>query len=347
MTTLAPTFNIVRILSFHLQNGNLEGINALLGCPIIFPQFINSPEDLEFDDPVKNVLIMDIFFQTANWFREIICAFSSQRELKIRMKVLQRLAELISLEQNIRNLLPTMPATYMPPKCYFMTTDRNEMETGKKAPKTATQSGEKGKEKEKDKSKPVDSIPNNSTLLSGDQTLLQSSRAEAVGGGRKAVSSSGFYGPKEVYRQLDPDILLLLNEALCTSYPLPRDKMGTCLGLAEYKFIVEDLILKLESVTGLKKGIGFQQEQYVFSAVSLISDLVTFLERFMHFFDQIASAIKGNQAMGEDESTDKNLYTDEMNILKMCFGLTLRLLAALFSWQGFHQEKHQMLFKSE
>lgn len=350
IATLSPIFNVMRILCFHSDGGNLEAINAVLGCPVIFPQFINSPEDLDVDGGPLGARKMDILFYTANWFREIVCAFASQRELNIRVKVLRRLGDLIALEQNIRNMLRLMPAGYSPPTCHFLAWEKHEVDGGKRA-KAATgaavakgKAGEPMTTKEKNKKK-VDSIPNNSTLLSGDQTLgnlMQSSRVEEK---KNAANMSGFYGPKEVYRQLDLDILILLKEALCTSHPLPLEKVGTCLGLEEFRFIAEDLILKLETVTGLKKASGFQQEQFVVSSAALVVDVSRFLNRFVQFLDQLSDTIQRNQEVAGDE--EAALYTDEMNLLKRCLGVTLRLLSAFFSWQGFHQEKHQEVFKSE
>lgn len=320
----------------------MESINAVLGCPVIFPHFSNSPEDLELFDEAeceKNTLLLDAFFYTANWFREVICAFASQREVNIRKKVLLRLSNLIALEQHIRSMLLVLPSSYNPPKSHFMTMEPNPVDF--KKPKPIREA--------KDKRKGNDSIPNISTLMANrtqNNTLANLLQTTKVDEKRGSGCSSGFYGPKEIYRQLDPDVMLLLQESLCTIYPLPIENLGACLGLAEYKFILEDLILKLESVTGMKKCTGFQQEQFIISPIALIYDIKQFLPRFMHFFEQLSAAIQKNQELGQEQSTDKSLYSDEMGQLKMCFGLTVRLLAALFSWQGFHQEKHQELFKS-
>lgn len=340
----------MRILHFHRCNGNLESINAVLGCPIIFPQFTDSPEDVMLDNVEQRIYLMDIFFYTANWFREVVCAFATQRELNIRKKVLMRLADLISLERNIRNLLPTMPKSYNPPACHFMTMDKNDVvERLKKSAKLASSSSQK----KKDDNAPQTSlqIPNNSTMMAADRTgnqtlglTMQTTRAEEK---KNSSLSVGFYGAKEIYRQLDPDIMMLLNEALATNYPLKTEQVGKYLGLDEYQFILVDLILKLESVTGTKKNVGFDQEQFVIYSVPLIYDMKQFLARFMHFLDQISEAIVKNQELAEDDTESALLYSDEMGELKACFGLTLRLMAALFSWQGFHQEKHQELLKSE
>lgn len=298
------------------------------------------------DNVEQRIQMMDILFYTANWFREVVCAFATQRELNIRKKVLMRLADLISLERNIRNLMPTMPRSYNPPPCHFMSLDKNDVaERLKKSAKLSSSSSPKKKDDAGKDKNPQTSlqVPNNSTLMTGNQTLGQYRVEE-----KKNGLGLSLYGSKEIYRQLDPDIMMLLNEALSTNYPLKSEQVGRYLGLDEYQFILVDLILKLESVTGTKKsGGGFDQEQFFIFSVALIYDMKQFLGRFMQFLEQISTAILKNQELAGEDTDSSCLYSDEMGQLKACFGLTLRLLAALFSWQGFHQEKHQELLKSE
>lgn len=42
-----------------------------------------------------------------------------------------------------------------------------------------------------------------------------------------------------------------------------------------------------------------------------------------------------------------DLFTDALNYLKVCFGLCLRLLAALFSWSGFGDDSNKKLLKGK
>lgn len=335
LSTLCPVFNLLRILHFHRFNGDLEGINAVLGCPVIFPKFINSPEDLELMDDAesdRNKMILDTFFHTANWFREVICAFTSQQVLNIRKKVLIRLSELIALEEHIRNLIRVMPVDYQAPKSQFMTL-------------TGTETPLEPFKKPKLPGKPSTRKTNQDTNVTQLGVTTQSNTLGNLTTKSKSVAGVNFYGPKEVYRQLDIDIMLLLQESLCTEFPLPKEKIGSCLGLLEYQFIVEDLILKLESVTGIRKFNQLQKEreQFVLSPVALICDTKQFLPRFEHFFNQLQEAIHRlrERMSGSDDCND------EINRLKYCLGITLRLFAAFLSWPGFHQAKNEQLLKSK
>lgn len=43
------------------------------------------------------------------------------------------------------------------------------------------------------------------------------------------------YGPMEIYRQMDPIIMLLFEEQLVLEFPLSQEKIGHVLGLLEFK----------------------------------------------------------------------------------------------------------------
>lgn len=338
---LCPVFGLMRILNFHRYNGDLENINAMVGCPIIFPKFVNSPEDLELFDErenEKNQMLLDALFYTANWFREVICAFSGQTELNIRQKVLQRLNDVIRLEDNIRNLLKVLPGDYKPPKSQFMSTldAVGVLDTFKKPRPVA---------KSKQKKNTTAVQPDNTVSRTQNQTLGNITQNTSSKTTNSAFLNS--YGPKEIYRQLDPDVMHLLKEPLCTLYPMPTEKVGTCLGLPEFKFIIEDLILKLESVTGVKKLTPNQVVQFIICPVALIYDIKQFLPRFMQFFNQILDAMDKIASQGKESGKSALLSADEINFLKTCFGLTLRLWSGMFSWSGMRQEAHQGLLQSK
>jgi hypothetical protein len=51
--------------------------------------------------------------------------------------------------------------------------------------------------------------------------------------------------------------------------------------------VLEDLVLKIESITGVKKFSSGQPLQYIISPSGLISDLVKFLPKLMAIFEQV------------------------------------------------------------
>lgn len=126
ITILPSCFNLLRIL-MHKKSDTLQTVSAVLGCAIILPKIINSEEENinifnEFDEQ-QSKQIMDIYFHTANWFRELISAFATESDdirPRIRHKLLVRLSELIKIEAKISELLIMAPPEYFPPVCQFL-----------------------------------------------------------------------------------------------------------------------------------------------------------------------------------------------------------------------------------
>ena len=83
---MGPHFRLMRMVESHLNDGNLENIDALLGCAILAP----------FEELYKNFAslteeeksnTLTCLFHIINWFREIINAFATQKDKEMRVKV--------------------------------------------------------------------------------------------------------------------------------------------------------------------------------------------------------------------------------------------------------------------
>lgn len=77
----------MRILHFQRNKGNLESINALLGCAIFVPKLDRDVNIFETYTDEQGVKILDILFYTINWLRVCISAFVTQDDPMIRGKV--------------------------------------------------------------------------------------------------------------------------------------------------------------------------------------------------------------------------------------------------------------------
>lgn len=122
ITILPSCFNLLRIL-MHKRSNTLDPVSATLGFGIIVPKIMISEEGNinifnEFDEQ-QSKQIMDVYFHTANWFREIISAFATEF-VDVREKLLLRLSELIKIEEKISELLIMAPPEYFPPVCQFL-----------------------------------------------------------------------------------------------------------------------------------------------------------------------------------------------------------------------------------
>lgn len=76
----------MRVLHYRQNNGQLDGIEAVLGCPVVMPDF-----DIEDLDTNQVKQVADCFFHCINWFREILSAFVTMKISTVRTKVIKRL----------------------------------------------------------------------------------------------------------------------------------------------------------------------------------------------------------------------------------------------------------------
>lgn len=119
---------------------------------------------------------------------------------------------------------------------------------------------------------------------------------------------------------------------------------------------MEDLTMKVESIYGVRKfGPNPDYVQSIQFSENFISDVVQLLPKIMAFFNQVANQMKiiidaATKTDLSDSDTDTetftdDLFSDEANLIKFCFGLCLRLLAALFTWPGFNDNSDHRLLK--
>ncbi|XP_055905389.1 Fanconi anemia group D2 protein [Eupeodes corollae] len=343
---LAPLFNLMRVLHFVRYDGSLEMINALLGCGIILPKVFENIDSVdifyEYDD-IQSKHILDIFFHTVNWIRETISSFSCQNDPMIRGKVLTRLVDLIKIEECVRKLLIKAPADYTPPICQFMTMPEPVVQVKK----TAGRKKAPGKAGNKKKNLNASTEQNETEATMANMTVPSTAQ---ISSSKITKSYLGkfetTYGPKEIYRQMNSDIMLILKANFNIKYPRPIEEIPKSIGLLEFKFIITDIVNKLESITGVKKFSNDQQSQYMSYPIHFITDIVNqFLDPIMNNFHEISNAISTTVQRVDGALGNADLFTDELNYLKICFGLCLRLLAALFSWSGFGDACNKKILK--
>ncbi|XP_053945249.1 Fanconi anemia group D2 protein homolog [Anastrepha ludens] len=340
---LAPLFNLVRSLHLQRYQGSLEQINALLGCAIILPSFFDESNTdsifYDYDEQLQK-RILDIYFHCVNWMRETVSSFSTQHEEMIRRKVLHRLSELIATEDKVRLLLDKAPADYIPPQAQFITSNsavssESAEARGKLMPSTkdAQQKGQN------DKGLNSESLIFNDTHAA-DVTNDGNATAKlaSIGRSKSTENKKAFdvlYGPRETYRQMDSDIMLILREELVMKYPLPSDDMGKRIGLLEFRFILNDLISKLESITAAQKFQNEQPLQHVAKPEYFMCDLSKFLQTILERMSKLSKEINTQLESVKYVYSNGDLFTPEFNYIKLCFNMCLRLLAVFFSWPQF------------
>lgn len=119
--------------------------------------------------------------------------------------------------------------------------------------------------------------------------------------------------------------------------------------------MLEDLTQKVESIFGVRKfGPTIESFQSITLPAEFISDIIDVLPKILQHFNQVAAQLK--QIIGKDKRMDteddsesegvtEDLFSDEANLLKVCFGLCIRLLAALFTWPEFTDDANKNTLK--
>lgn len=109
------------------------------------------------------------------------------------------------------------------------------------------------------------------------------------------------------------------------------------------RFLIEDVTRKVEHLIGIGKAVD-QYDCNIAHPDDFISDLLQILPKILQFFKQLSDHLN-TIIDGESEAIENitQIFTDETNYIKTCFGLCMRLLSALYTWTGFEANEHQNL----
>lgn len=78
----------------------------------------------------------------------------------------------------------------------------------------------------------------------------------------------------------------------------------------------------------------------------MLPKLIKHFEEIGKHLSAIAAASTNTDADdSDDEEFTADLFSDEANLTKICFGLCLRLIAAMLTWPKFDDAAHQDLLK--
>uniref|UniRef100_A0A8C8F8I2 Fanconi anemia group D2 protein n=1 Tax=Oncorhynchus tshawytscha TaxID=74940 RepID=A0A8C8F8I2_ONCTS len=347
---LSPFFRLLRLCEEQQHQGDLEEIDALLGCPLILTDMDVVEKSESLSRPEREFLC-GLLFQTINWFREVVNAFCSQKDPEMKMKVVTRLQNITYLQTLLERTLAATPG-YAPPLANFdgESTEGAPVSSSSAAPKK----GKKGK-KAPAKNPSADS----SQLEEGTEAeeTQQEKVQEATRPGVSLVSYRHFF------RELDMEVLSvlqcgLLSRSLLDSELHSKVREEVQLGPAELVFLLEDMWRKLEfSLTAapakrvpfFKVGhthtlVGFSHLQQkspkdiAACCVQLLPTLCTHLENCHNHFQTLLAE---NQGVVDASGLDVR----EHQLLSSAYQLLLQVLHITFSWSGFSQPEHRGLLK--
>uniref|UniRef100_A0A8C7G6K9 FA complementation group D2 n=1 Tax=Oncorhynchus kisutch TaxID=8019 RepID=A0A8C7G6K9_ONCKI len=343
---LSPFFRLLRLCEEQQHQGDLEEIDALLGCPLILTDMDVVEKSESLSKPEREFLC-GLLFQTINWFREVLNAFCSQKDPEMKMKVVTRLQNITYLQTLLERTLAATPG-YAPPLANFdgESTEGAPVSSSSAAPKKGKKEGTGKKRKAPAKNPSADS----SQLEEGTEVQ------EATRPGVSLVSYRHFF------RELDMEVLSvlqcgLLSRSLLDSELHSKVREEVQLGPAELVFLLEDMWRKLEfSLTAAPakrvpffkgktdKSVGFSHLQQkspkdiAACCVQLLPTLCTHLENCHNHFQTLLSE---NQGVVDASGLDVR----EHQLLSSAYQLLLQVLHTTFSWSGFSQPEHRGLLK--
>ncbi|XP_046358167.2 Fanconi anemia group D2 protein-like [Haliotis rufescens] len=361
-TCLSPHFRLVHICEKVQNGGDLEGIDALLGCPVytVKEEVYEKYESLSHKE--KDVICTTLF-HSLNWFRELANCFATQTSPEMKGKVIMRLQNITEVQNTLERLLAVTPG-FRPPVANFDLEETQQVEPSSSRGADGKKKGRKpGKKKQSEKENISADLDENSrdSTQSETQKPSQSGGTQLKEGDKeeKMVSLSTY---TQYFRELDVSVFTILSTGLITKAALDSEmntKATEDLQIQppQLEFLLKDLTRKLDHSllasaakrrtflkTKADKSVGFSHlDQYTATEIAtnmihLLPPLCEHLEGTSAFFQTLISE---NDGMLDGPGSN----SPEAMLMGSCFKLLLQALLSLFSWNGFVMAENRQLLK--
>ncbi|KAK2862170.1 hypothetical protein Q5P01_001703 [Channa striata] len=327
---LSPFFRLLRLCEEKQHQGDLEEIDALLGCPLILTDMDGAVEKIESLSKTEREFLCTLLFHTINWFREVINAFCRQKETEMKIKVITRLQNITNLQTLLERALAGTPG-YVPPVANFdgESTDAVLLSSFlpvNKPKKDGT--GRKRKAPGKSSSESSSQLDEVTETNETQQAQPEKEKEKEIWQGVNLVSYRQFF------RELDMEVLSvlqcgLLSRSLLNSELHTKVREEVLLGPAELVFLLEDMLCKLEfSLTASPAK----------RPLSLREGWIKVWENSHNYFQLLLSE---NNGVLDGPATD----VQEYQLMSSGYQLLLQVLNTTFSWSGFSQPGQRSLLK--
>uniref|UniRef100_A0A0B7AU15 Fanconi anemia group D2 protein n=1 Tax=Arion vulgaris TaxID=1028688 RepID=A0A0B7AU15_9EUPU len=362
---LAPLFRLVTICELRQSDGDLESIDALLGCPMLMikPSVYDNMESLSTQE--KDLVCASLFF-CINWFREVINSFASMTDPEMKGKVMLRLKHVTELTTILKKSL-AYHRNYQPPTAVFDSDAAPSPPVGGAGPSTSVkETKKKGKKagkgkRKKDKENSAESDEGCSTLINESNTGTQGPTQDVLSKSDKTLVDVSNY--RQYFRELDIKVFVILKSGLITRATLDsqsntKENEELKIELPELNFLLEDLALKLNhsliasankrrpfnrNKTDRKVGFTlldhYKPAQVASQGVKLLPYLCDHLEATCCFFQ---AQISENDGLVDGP----NRFSTVSLTVASCYHLLLQCTLSLLSWNGFNSDENKPLLKN-
>lgn len=354
---LSPFFRLLRLCEEKKHKGDLEEIDALLGCPLIVAD-VNTLDKAESLSKAERELLCALLFHTINWFREVVNAFCKEKHTEMKMKVMTRLQNITYIQTQLERALAATPGC-VPPVANF------DGESVDVAVLSSTAFGNKSKKESRGKKRkaPGKSLGESSSPLEEATEAEGTPQEQPVKEKEKEVKQGvSLTSYRPFFRELDIEVLSVLQCGLISCSHLDSNlhtkvRKEVSLGPAELVFLLEDMLQKVEfslvaapakRVPFLKgksdKSVGFSHLQQKSSkdiasyCVQLLPALCSHLENCHNYFQSVLSE---NNGVVDGPATDGQ----EHYLMSSAYQLLLQILNTIMNWSGFSQLGQRGLLK--
>ncbi|NWJ08367.1 FACD2 protein, partial [Crypturellus undulatus] len=366
---LSPSFRLLRLYTGEQNNGSLEEIDALLGCPLYLT-------DLEVEGKLDSLskqereFLCSLLFHALNWFREVVNAFCQQQDAEMKGKVLTRLQNITELQNVLGKCLAATPG-YIPPAATF---DSEALEAVPSSSAAGPVKKKNGRKKKSDGSKTFADRSQVDECSEGNQPDTELSELEKSAGEREAGNPLvQLQNYRQYFRELDLEVFNVLHCGLLTKSVLDTEMHTEArevvqLGPDELFFLLDDLCWKLDHVLtpgpmrrmpfskayfkllGLLqergyKDVGFSHlcqkspKEVATYVVKLLKPLCSHMENMHNYFQVIATE---NHGIVDGPGVN----VQEYQLMSSCYQQLLLTFRFLFSWNGFSQNENSDLLRS-
>uniref|UniRef100_A0A8C7Y231 FA complementation group D2 n=1 Tax=Oryzias sinensis TaxID=183150 RepID=A0A8C7Y231_9TELE len=354
---LSPFFRLLRLCEEKRHQGDLEEIDALLGCPLILAD-MDVVEKVESLSKAERDFLCALLFHAINWFREVVNAFCTQTETEMKMKVMTRLQNITYLQTLLEKALAETPG-FVPPVSNFDGESSDRLALSSAVPALKPKKDGAGKKRKAAARRSSEGSSQPAEAAEADETQQEHPEKEKDKDVSPGVSLSVF---RPFFRELDLEVLSVLQSGLLSRSLLDSElhtkvREEVLLGPAELVFLLEDLLHKLEFrltaaptkrapflKTRADRSIGFSHLQQRSSkdiasyCVQLLPALCTHLENCHNHFQALLSK---NDGCVDAAAAD----LQEHRLMSASYQLLLQVLNTVFSWSGFSQPGHRNLLK--
>lgn len=321
---LSPLFQLVQTLHSKQHEGDLTSIDALLGCPIVMPEFdLDVIEDMD-TNAVNGIL--DCLIHCINWFRELLNAFALQNDESLRLKILSRAHQVQEMETLISNVLLKSNISYKPPVCTFNIGiyTGNQIEKIIAKPQAPKQKANKKQ------------VPNDTILPETAKTQVTQNNNNPIKHRLEAIQ-------RLPLRELSINLLNLLNSELTS------DNDITNLNIKSLKYLLNSLNGNLEKVLISKvKRMTFltkPEDNVAYDAkkAELYAKLVNeVLPKVLTHLETVTSYIE-DHTKDDSQNDTGTLYPADFGDYLTCLEYLYNFLTTYFKWIGFRNHHIALL----